>query len=54
VRDLLHTVHLKPTNAAYKVGVIVAADRLNSQAANAFLKTLEEPPAQSVLILLSV
>src|SRR5208282_1944892 len=29
------------------------ADRLNPQAANAFLKTLEEPPANSVLILLS-
>jgi len=27
--------------AAFKVGVLVAADRLNVQAANAFLKTLE-------------
>jgi DNA polymerase-3 subunit delta' len=33
--------------------VIVAADRLTSQAANAFLKTLEEPPAKSVLLLLT-
>jgi DNA polymerase-3 subunit delta' len=33
--------------------MIVAADRLNIQAANAFLKTLEEPPAKSILILLS-
>src|SRR6185437_4269355 len=31
----------------------VAADRLNVQGANAFLKTLEEPPAKSVLILLT-
>jgi len=29
----------------------MAADRLNTQAANAFLKTLEEPPARSVIIL---
>jgi DNA polymerase III subunit delta' len=53
MRELMQTVHLKPTQAAYKVSVIVAADRLNVQAANAFLKTLEEPPADSILILLS-
>ena len=33
---------------------IVAADRLKVEAANAFLKTLEEPPAASILILLSI
>jgi len=53
MRDLMQTVHLKPTQAAFKVAVVVAADRLNIQAANAFLKTLEEPPAASILILLS-
>lgn len=53
VRELIQTVNLKPTEAEYKVGVLVAADRLNVQAANAFLKTLEEPPKQSVIILLS-
>lgn len=52
-RDLMREIQLKPTEAGYKVAVIVAADRLNVQAANAFLKTLEEPPARSVLILLS-
>ena len=52
-RALMHEVQLKPTEARYKVAVIVAADRLNNQAANAFLKTLEEPPAKSILILLS-
>src|SRR5262249_47949374 len=31
----------------------VAADRMNLQASNAFLKTLEEPPSNSVLVLLS-
>jgi DNA polymerase-3 subunit delta' len=35
------------------VAVVVGADRLNAAAANAFLKTLEEPPARSILILLS-
>ena len=52
-RDLIQTIGLKPTEAEYKVAVIVAADRMNVQAANAFLKTLEEPPARSVIILLT-
>ena len=51
MRDLMQTVFLKPNDAEYKVAVIVGADRLNPQAANAFLKTLEEPPPRSVLIL---
>jgi DNA polymerase III subunit delta' len=53
MRELMRTMNLKPSAAQYKVGVIVAADRLNVQAANAFLKTLEEPPAKSILILLT-
>ena len=53
IRTLLESVYLKPTEAAWKVAVIVAADRLNDAAANAFLKTLEEPPPSSILILLS-
>ena len=53
MRELIREVQLKPTEATVKVGIVVAADRLNAQAANAFLKTLEEPPAKSVLILLS-
>jgi DNA polymerase III subunit delta' len=52
-RDLMQQIQLKPSEAGYKVAIIAAADRLNQQAANAFLKTLEEPPARSVLILLS-
>jgi DNA polymerase-3 subunit delta' len=53
VRALLETVYLKPIAARYKVAVIAGADRLNVQAANAFLKTLEEPPDRSVLLLLT-
>ncbi|MCI0535265.1 MAG: DNA polymerase III subunit [Verrucomicrobiales bacterium] len=53
IRDLMQAINLKPTEAAYKVEVIAGADRLNVQAANAFLKTLEEPPARSVIILLT-
>jgi DNA polymerase III delta' subunit len=37
----------------YKVGVILHADRLTEGAANAFLKTLEEPPGSSLLLLVT-
>ncbi len=53
IRELLEAVSLKPTAGACKVAVLVAADRLNVQAANAFLKTLEEPPGDCVILLLS-
>ena len=53
MRDLMHTIFLKPTAAQWKVAIIVCADRLNVHAANAFLKTLEEPPRNSIIILLS-
>lgn len=53
IRDLLQTVNLKSTFGGFKVAILAAADRLNVQAANAFLKTLEEPPAKTVFILLT-
>ncbi len=53
MRELMQEINLKPTEAEYKLAVIVAADRLRIEAANAFLKTLEEPPPKSVLILLT-
>ena len=42
-----------PGRAAYRVAIIDAADDLNPNAANAVLKTLEEPPARGVLLLVS-
>src|SRR5438046_639217 len=36
-----------------KIGIIRDADRMQTQAANAFLKTLEEPPQNSLLLLLT-
>src|SRR4051812_26980015 len=53
MRELMKDVQLKPAEAEFKVAIIVAADRLKVEAANAFLKTLEEPPAKSILILLT-
>jgi DNA polymerase-3 subunit delta' len=52
-REVLHVVSLTPTESSTKVAVVVDAERMNAQAANAFLKTLEEPPGKAVLILLS-
>ncbi len=37
----------------WKAGVLVGADRLNESSANAFLKTLEEPPEKTLFLLLS-
>lgn len=51
IRSLENALRMKAARATWKVGLINDADRLMAQAANAFLKTLEEPPAHSVLIL---
>ena len=53
IRDLEHTLQMHAVNARRKVAIIPDADRLQPQAANAFLKTLEEPPKDSLLLLLS-
>lgn len=53
VRALLREVHMKPNGPGWKAAIIADADRMNETAANAFLKTLEEPPAKSLLILLT-
>jgi DNA polymerase-3 subunit delta' len=52
VRNLEHTLRLQSAQGR-KVAIISEADRLQPQAANAFLKTLEEPPNNSLLLLLS-
>src|SRR5213592_3978846 len=53
IRDLEHALQMRAVNARRKVAIIPDADRLQPQAANAFLKTLEEPPKDSLLLLLS-
>jgi DNA polymerase-3 subunit delta' len=51
VRQIERALQLRASGAGRKVGIIYDADRLQPQAANAFLKTLEEPPGNSILIL---
>jgi DNA polymerase-3 subunit delta' len=42
-----------PANAPHRVAIVDAADDLNPNAANALLKTLEEPPPKGVLLMVS-
>ncbi len=53
MRRLLLDLQQTSNQGGYKVAMIYEADRMNDAAANAFLKTLEEPPRQTVLLLLS-
>src|ERR1700720_3479351 len=53
VRTLEHALHMRAADGRRKRAIIFEADRLQPQAANAFLKTLEEPPENSLLLLLS-
>lgn len=53
VRGLERELHLRSMFGTRKIGVLIDADRLVEQASNAFLKTLEEPPNNSLLLLLS-
>lgn len=53
IRNLEHALQMRAGNGRRKVAIISDADRLQPQAANAFLKTLEEPPENSLLLLLS-
>jgi DNA polymerase-3 subunit delta' len=53
IRRLEHVLALSPYAGGTRVAIVDAADTLRDAAANAFLKTLEEPPADSVIILLA-
>ena len=52
-RELKRFVALQAISAARKVAIIDDADRLSIAAQNALLKTLEEPPGQAMLILVT-
>jgi DNA polymerase-3 subunit delta' len=52
IRRLERVLSLSPYAARRRVAIIDAADTLRAEAANAFLKTLEEPPADTVIVLL--
>jgi DNA polymerase-3 subunit delta' len=51
IRELIEFSFLSRSFAAVKIIVILGADTMNTEAANSLLKTLEEPPAGTVIIL---
>jgi DNA polymerase-3 subunit delta' len=53
MRELEKSFYVSSGPKTWKVGVICDADRMNPNSTNAFLKTLEEPPPQSLMLLLT-
>jgi DNA polymerase-3 subunit delta' len=53
MRSLMRQVNQTPNRASRKLAVVFDADRMNAATANAFLKTLEEPPADSTILLVT-
>jgi DNA polymerase-3 subunit delta' len=53
VRELIHFIHLSRQFTRSRVALACPADAMNRSAANALLKTLEEPPPASVIILVT-
>ncbi len=51
IRNIRDKVNLSPAEGGYKVYIIDEAHMLTEHASNAFLKTLEEPPAHAIFVL---
>ena len=55
IRDqVIHDVAIKPYYGPYKVYIIPDAEMMTTQAQNALLKTIEEPPEYAVILLLTI
>lgn len=53
IRDAETRLHMAVEQGTWKIVIIVDSDRMNLQAQNAFLKTLEEPPNNTLVMLLT-
>ena len=53
IRRLRHDLHMRPYEAQHRVYVIVGAQLMNDDAADALLKDLEEPPSYAVIVLVA-
>lgn len=53
VRSMIQQLSRTSFSGGWKVGVILCADRMTAEASNSFLKTLEEPPQRTLLILVT-
>lgn len=52
-QQLCGDIQIKPYKGPYKIYIVDEAEKLNVQAQNALLKTIEEPPAYAVILLLT-
>lgn len=52
-RQIVEDVQIKPYYGPYKIYIVNDADKMTVQAQNALLKTIEEPPAYAVILLLT-
>lgn len=53
VREFQRWISVRSFEGGWKVGIFDGADKMNPSSSNALLKTLEEPPAKTLLILIS-
>jgi len=53
IRSLIGEIAFQPFEAQYRVVVLDGADQMRKEAANCLLKTLEEPPSRTVLVLVT-
>jgi DNA polymerase-3 subunit delta' len=53
IRALIGEIAYKPFEARYRVAILDGAEQMRQEAANSLLKTLEEPPSQSIIILVT-
>lgn len=52
-KQMNRDIGVRPYSSPYKVYIVDEAEKLNQQAQNALLKTIEEPPAYAVILLLT-
>lgn len=54
IRDqLINDITIKPYSSSHKIYIVPDADKITEQAQNALLKTIEEPPAYAVIVLIT-
>ena len=54
IRNLINEIAYQPFEARYRVVIIDPADQMQPAAANCLLKTLEEPPSRTIMILIAI
>ena len=51
IRELNRKLNFAPVSGTFRLSVLIQAEKMTAEAANSFLKTLEEPPPGNVLVL---